>query len=141
MKTKLILTLLILTSFTGLTALAKHLYKEAEYQTLYCNKVRGVLEYELDDKCRVDCLTETHAIEFDFAPKWAESIGQSLYYSMKTGKKAGVVLILENGKYDEKYLKRLHTVTDKLNIDVWTMTPEDMPAKDECNNDTGNKIK
>jgi len=40
----------------------------------------GVIEYVLQDKTRVDCLTEEHAIEFDFANHWAESIDQALYY-------------------------------------------------------------
>jgi len=29
------------------------------------------------------------AIEIDFAEKWAESIGQSLYYSIQTGRRTG----------------------------------------------------
>jgi integrase len=33
----------------------------------------------LDDKAQVDCLTGEYAAKFDFAPNWAESIGQALY--------------------------------------------------------------
>ena len=36
-----------------------------------------------------------HEIEFDFGNKWAESIGQALYDSIQTEKKAGIVLILK----------------------------------------------
>jgi len=53
-------------------------------------------------------VTKTHAIEFDFGNNWAEAIGQSAYYSIQTGKKAGVVLILETIK-DRKYWIRLST--------------------------------
>lgn len=47
----------------------------------------------LQDGTRCDCITATHAIEFDFAHKWAEAIGQSLHYAGLTGKRAGIVLI------------------------------------------------
>ena len=36
--------------------------------------------------------------------KWHEAIGQSLYYSAMTGKKAGIVLIV-NPRTKERYLK------------------------------------
>lgn len=55
----------------------------------------GIIEYRLLDKTRVDCLTETRAWEYDFADKWYEAIGQSLWYAANTGRKAGVMLILE----------------------------------------------
>ena len=83
--------------------------------------MNGQLEYKLQDKTRIDCLTSTYAIEFDFASNWAESIGQSLYYGTMTNHKAGVVLIMERGAKDIKYLKRLKRVTKKHNITVWTV--------------------
>ncbi len=54
----------------------------------------------LPDKARVDCVTDTHAIEFDFAKKWGESIGQALYYATILNKQAGIVLIMEKGVAD-----------------------------------------
>lgn len=83
----------------------------------------------LPDKTRVDCLTDEYAIEFDFAVKWAESLGQALYYSIMTKKKPGIVLIMEDPK-DERYLKRLKVVADKLNIKVWAVTPETISEDD-----------
>ena len=50
----------------------------------------------MPDGTRCDILTDTHAIEVDFADKWAEAIGQSLNYAMQTGKKAGIVLVLKD---------------------------------------------
>ncbi len=70
-------------------------------------------------------MTEEYAIEFDFAKKWAESIGQALYYAMETDKKPGVVLILEDPK-DERYLKRLLEVSEEYKIKVWTIGPSDL---------------
>ena len=79
-------------------SIAAHQYKEKDYQEVWCKKAGGITEYVLDDGTRVDCLTDEYAIEFDFAPKWAEAVGQSLYYALKTGKKPGIVLILEKEK-------------------------------------------
>ncbi len=50
----------------------------------------------LPDRTSADCLTETHAIEFNFSNKWAESIGQSMFYALQTGKRAGIVLIQDS---------------------------------------------
>src|SRR5574344_654377 len=83
---------------------------EKYYQTLWCNANNGKAEVILSDKTRVDCVTNDYAIEFDFAKKWAESIGQALYYGEKTGKQAGVVLIMSRN--DKRYLNRLKTVAD-----------------------------
>jgi len=64
---------------------------EKDYQVSHCI---GAVEFVLPDRTRVDCLTDKHAIEYDFGKKWAEAIGQSLHYAMHTGKRAGIVLIL-----------------------------------------------
>jgi len=83
--------------------------------------MNGVTEFVLSDKTRVDCLTSTYAIEVDFASKWAESVGQSLHYGFMTDKKSGVLLIMEKGGHDRKYLNRLVNVADEVGITVWTM--------------------
>lgn len=99
--------------------------KEKDYQNAWCNKYNGELEYRLDDGTRIDCLTDTHAIEFDYAKKWAEATGQSLYYAMKTGKQPGIVIILESEK-DHRYIERIEQLADKYGITVWQMTPSDV---------------
>jgi len=62
----------------------------------------------------------THAIEFDFGNNWTEAVGQSAYYAIQTGKRAGIVLILETMK-DKKYWIRLNTTIEhfSLPIDTW----------------------
>lgn len=119
-----VIQIIILFLFS-LAALGAHLYLEREYQDQWCSQYGGIQEYVLDDNSRVDCLTDEYAVEFDFAPKWAEAIGQSLYYAEKTGRKPGIVLILEKPK-DKKYLERLQTISEKHQIRVWTITPEDL---------------
>ncbi|MBS4759135.1 MAG: hypothetical protein KHX03_00350 [Clostridium sp.] len=115
--------------FLATPVFASHQYLEKEYQNQWCKANKGLTEVTLPDSVRVDCVTDEYAIEFDFAYKWAESIGQSLYYSHCTGKKAGVVLIMEKPQKDMKYFERLNAVAKKYNIKVWTMTPCDMIDK------------
>ena len=98
---------------------AKHLHKEKVYQEHFCKIYGGITEYTLKDKTRVDCLLQEYAIEVDFAQKWAESIGQSLYYASKTSKKPAVLLIMEDRKKDQKYLDRLENVSKTHNISIW----------------------
>lgn len=119
---------LICIGLTILPAAAKRLYHEAEYQKAWCDKRGGVMEYELPDKTRVDCLLPDMAVEFDFANKWAECIGQALYYGQRTGKTPACVLIMERGDKDLKYLRRLrYAVYNKKKIPefkTFTMKPE-----------------
>ena len=72
-----------------------HKHSEAAYQEVWCKAHNGIMEYKNRDYTRVDCLTKDNAVEFDFAKKWAESVGQALHYQLMTGKRAKVVLILE----------------------------------------------
>ncbi len=89
---------------------------EKYYQTKMCSEFGGKMEYVLFDKARVDCLTNEYAIEVDFAKKWAEGIGQALYYAEITKKKPAVALIV--GLDDEKYVNRIQTVADKFDIKI-----------------------
>ena len=98
----------------------KHL--EKWYQDRWCAEHQGVSEVVLADASRCDCITDMYAIEFDFASKWAEAIGQSLFYATQTGKQAGIVLILESVD-DRRYLARLKSTIDhnRLPIKVWVI--------------------
>lgn len=122
---KLSLISLVLCSFILLLSIpvfAAHEHKETYYQDKWCSEHNGKAEVVLADKTRADCITSTHAIEFDFGKKWAESLGQALYYSLQTGKRAGIVLILETPK-DRKYFLRLNSTIQHFNlhIDTWEM--------------------
>lgn len=103
-----------------------HKYFERDYQRVWCNTHCGSMEVILPDKARVDCVTKTHAIEFDFAPKWAESIGQALYYGKVLHKTPGIVLIIENAEKDQKYINRVKAVAEIYGITLWTISPNDM---------------
>ena len=109
-----IILLLLLISFN---AQAKQ--PERYYQEKWCD---GITEYVLPDRARVDCLTDEYAIEFDFPKKWAESIGQSLYYGKMTGKKPAIALIVLDREKEQRYLNRLYTAIRGLGITVFIVS-------------------
>ena len=84
---------------------------EATYVRQHC---LGEIEVILLDKTRVDCLTDTHAIEYDFGHKWAEAVGQSLHYAANTGRRAGIVLIKPN----DRHYFRLKMLIDHYNLPI-----------------------
>ncbi len=117
----------------GTFANAKHLYTEKQYQDAWCNKGEKEVVLRLDPKTtsfvRCDCISkkdteQEFAIEIDFAKKWYEGLGQALFYSALTGKRAGVALIVENAE-ELKYIKRLKWVIKEKNLDVtvWKIVP------------------
>ena len=82
------------------------------------------MEYRLEDGRRIDCLTDTHAIEVEFAHKWPEAVGQSLDYSMLTGRQAGIVLIVKKTD-DLNHWHRLNKLVThyQLPIRLWKLGP------------------
>ena len=85
-----------------------------------CNELNGTMEYVLFDRTRVDCLTDKYAIEVDFAKKWAESIGQALYYADVTNKEPAVALIV--GEDDERYVERVKRVAKTHGIEIMILS-------------------
>lgn len=98
---------------------------ESYYQDLFAAKVGGQTEVTAGDGTRCDILTETHAIEVDFARKWGEAIGQSLNYGFQFERKAGILIILEKPS-DRKHLIRINSIIRHygLPIDVWEIAAE-----------------
>ena len=106
----------------------RRLHSEAWYQKKWCDEHSGQTEVRLSDGTRCDCLTQAHAIEFDFGNKWCEAVGQSLHYSQLTKRKAGIVLILESAS-DRKYWLRLNETIKhfQLPIRIWILDPGNVP--------------
>lgn len=104
---------------------ASRLAHEAEYQNAWCSKYSGTTEYRLRDAARVDCMAaidgNLYAIEFDFADKWAEAIGQALYYARMTKREPAVVLIVEDFERDIKYIDRFMYAAYSQGIRLWLM--------------------
>ncbi len=115
--------ILILLGLVAESATAARLHKEAWYQAKWCTN--GEIEHILPDRTRVDCLTATHAIEVDFANKWYEGYAQGLWYACNTGRKAGLLLIVENPDKDMQYFHRANRMRDHYGdpLDIWVITP------------------
>lgn len=88
---------------------------ESYYVNQWCTSDFGRKEAVLWDMTRVDCLAKDYAVEFDFAKKWAESVGQALYYAKMTGRKPAVTLILTSPA-DYKYVKRIERLDNNIKI-------------------------
>ncbi len=108
-----------------LTGCAHKPLHEKDYQRWWCDRHGGEMEHRLKDGTRVDCLTSDYAVEVEYAAKWAESIGQALYYAQSTGRKPAVLVIVRD-KGDERFLKRLRAVAKEQGIKVWTVRPKDL---------------
>lgn len=62
---------------------SQRLHNESQYQSKWCSEVLGVKEYRLNDKTRVDCLTKTHAIEFDLLIKYTKVLDSAFITALK----------------------------------------------------------
>lgn len=116
----------LISSIACSTALAASINPERHYQRIWCDDQGGVMEYRLDDGSRIDCLTDSHAVEFDFARKWSQSVGQALYYGQRSGRQPAVVLIME-GPGDIRYLRRLLAIAPGNGLTIWTISPSAHP--------------
>jgi hypothetical protein len=92
---------------------------EKYYQGFWELETEKKFEVRLPDYSRCDCITSTHAIEFDFSENWMKAVGQSLNYALMSGKRAGIVLIIPEN--DDRHWKRLNDFIGYYNlpIDTW----------------------
>jgi hypothetical protein len=88
-----------------LSGLAAGFAPETSQTARLAEQLGGEAEYRLFDGTRVDILTPTEAIEVDWPEKWAEAIGQAVYYGEMTGRKP-VALLLLYDQQQHKYVYR-----------------------------------
>lgn len=119
MRQAIIVIIVILISSFNVSA-KKRPIKESEYIKTYCKRFGGVIEYKLKDGTFVDCLTDDEAIEFDFADKWAEAVGQSLHYAIMSGKKPAIALIVLSEK-EFRFVKKVININNEfgLNLNIY----------------------
>ncbi len=79
---------------------------ERWWQDVIQEEIGGQKEFRLDDGTRVDLLFPHQACEIDWATKWAEGIGQSIYYGLKTDRDPLVILLAKKDGW-EKYRDRV----------------------------------
>ena len=111
--------------------------KEAYWQRQYCADME--IEKKLITGGRVDCFNEEYAIEVDWAHKWAEAVGQSLYYAATTDRKPGIILLCEESEGPveglcRSYVYRLEYALKFVNarVYVWTCAIDQDRTLDEC---------
>jgi len=112
------LLLSLLLSFVFIDS-AYAIENEAFYSDKFCSEMSGKSEHVLKDLSRVDCLTDTHAYEFDWADgmKVYEAIGQSLYYASETGKDPGIYLLVRK-KNSEKHIRKVKRVIETFELPI-----------------------
>ena len=112
---KKLLTILLITISISVGAIENEDY----YNRQFCTQESGQAEYRLPDRSRVDCLTNTHAFEADWADglKVYESIGQSLYYAAETGKKPGILLLVRK-KNSDKHIRKVKRVIENWSLPI-----------------------
>ena len=79
-------------------------------------KYDAQVEVKLADDTRVDLLNDEYAYEVDWAPKWAEAVGQSVHYGLMTNRKPAVILLLKDPSTEWKHLVRAARVCGRLEI-------------------------
>jgi len=96
---------------------------EAYYRDKWCDEHGGTTKVVAMDGTRPDCVTKDYAIEVDWAHKWYEGLGQALHYSLVTGLKPGIVLIMRSPKDNRFYLNLIMVIKEyHLPIRVWTIS-------------------
>jgi hypothetical protein len=115
---KKLLSLIALLLFSVAVMFSQERQRESYYQEEFAKVLGGETEVVLSDRTRVDIVTDKYAIEVDFGYKWAESVGQSLYYEKMLDKQAGVLLVVE-GREEERFINRLMAVAVEHGIKVW----------------------
>ena len=109
----LILTLLLI---------APQEMSEKQYASVIGQARNYQVEVPMPDETRCDLVSSTHAIEVEWASKWKEAPAQAVLYSIWTGKKPGVILLIKNQREDKVHILRCKMVCEKLGITMEVYT-------------------
>lgn len=93
--------------------------RETEWAKVLAPKYQADVEVPVWDGTRCDLLNDDFAIEIDWAYKWAEAIGQALYYAIALDRRPAVLLLMKNGYKDRKYAHRCQAVCAKFDIKLF----------------------
>jgi len=107
------LLLFLLSAIPGFAQ--KQKMSEADYSDKIQTLIGGQREFSVTSG-RVDILTSKYAIEVEWANKWKDAIGQSLWYGVQTNKKPVIILIMRREK-DYKYVLQLNSTLMDANLD------------------------
>jgi hypothetical protein len=94
----------------------------SDFLKLYSDQVGHVYADEerlAFDGTRVDILTDKVAFEVDRTAKWAEAIGQAIYYGMQHKRQPGIILLSEDYSQDANFIYRCQLVCGHVDILIW----------------------
>ena len=106
MKRITLITSIAVAISINLNVNAKSINSESYYVDKYCPYQS---EKRNSDNTRTDCYSKEYSIEFDFAKKAYECVGQSLHYAKVNNNTPICALIIESKK-DCRYINRIHDV-------------------------------
>lgn len=90
---------------------------EADHCRRLAPQYHAQSEVRMWDGTRVDLLNDEYAFEVDFARKWAEGVGQAVYYGQLTGKKPGLILLAQ--KNEARFVYRAQTTAARAGVKVF----------------------
>jgi len=89
-------------------------YSENEISNYIQSLIGGEREVRVKSG-RADLMVGEHVFEVEWANKWKESIGQSLWYALQLNKKPGIILLMRSPK-DYKYYIQLNSALDYADL-------------------------
>lgn len=76
------------------------------------------IERRLWDRSRADFLSDDFAFEVDWSKKWAEGIGQALFYAAMTEKEPALFLLVKDLESERRYLLRAKIACDYAGVSL-----------------------
>lgn len=79
---------------------------EVTWSRWLAEQLGGEREFRTHDGSRVDILTDDHAIEVEWVKKWAQAVGQAVFYAAVTGRRPAIILLLRDKPNEQTYVLR-----------------------------------
>lgn len=106
--------LLLLTLIPGVALSGKRSFNY--YKQRWCHKLSGRTDI-LHHDVVLECATNDYIFIFEYSYRWKNAIGKALYYSLETGKRSGIVLILEK-KREQFYYKQMKNLISYFSLPI-----------------------
>ena len=74
------------------------------------------IERTLQDGSRVDLLSREYSYEVDWSPKHYQAVGQAIHYSILTGRKPAIILLVKDPAKEWRHLVRSARICGHLGI-------------------------
>lgn len=92
---------------------------EVQWSAYFAEKYAAEPEAVLWDRTRVDLLSDTEAIEVEWAEKQYQAPGQAVWYGIVSGKPPAVLLLVKDAKAEAAHVYRCTAICAKLGIRLY----------------------